>query len=160
MTNTTKNRIITSLNEPETQFKKKILIVGDGGVGKTSFINKHFNKHLPFEKRYIPTKGIKTYTFNQYIIFDFPGQELYGHKDIKNKIGEVDLVMIMYDLTSKISHCNIRRWKNYISEHYGDIPIILVGNKADITGRIKIKNEKNMVSAKTGSNLQSVFANI
>ncbi len=38
---------------PVAEFK--LVIIGDGGVGKTSFVKRHLTGE--FEKKYIPTQG-------------------------------------------------------------------------------------------------------
>ena len=136
--------------------QKKILIVGDGGVGKTSFIDKMFTGK--FEKRYIPGNGIQEHVFDDLVIYDFPGQYAFSVSKLCDKIGgDVDLIVIMYDLTSKMSHCNTRRWKNYMTEQFGATPVVMIGNKSDIVDRITVHNDDPTVSVKTGSNLESVF---
>jgi GTP-binding nuclear protein Ran len=44
----------------------------------------------------------------------------------------------MFDLTSRISYKNVPRWYDSIIRVCGDIPIILIGNKADLDYR-KVK---------------------
>jgi len=40
----------------------KVLLVGDGGVGKTSFIHRHLGGYL--EQRYVPTVGVSVKAIN------------------------------------------------------------------------------------------------
>lgn len=53
---------------------KIILVVGNGGVGKTSYIRKQMGKQ--FIDKYISTVGIQSYIDNENNIvwYDFPGQ--------------------------------------------------------------------------------------
>ncbi len=37
----------------------KLVLVGDGGVGKTTFVKRHLTGE--FEKRYIPTHGVEVH---------------------------------------------------------------------------------------------------
>jgi GTP-binding nuclear protein Ran len=51
----------------------KLVLVGDGGVGKTTFVKRHISGE--FEKRYIATVGVevhplKFHTSRGHIIFD------------------------------------------------------------------------------------------
>jgi small GTP-binding protein len=67
--------------QPEIQFK--VMLVGDGGVGKTTFVKRHMTGE--FERRYIATMGVEvhplkfctnfgTIIFN---VWDTAGQEKY-----------------------------------------------------------------------------------
>lgn len=37
----------------------KLILVGDGGVGKTTFVRRHMTGE--FEKRYVATRGVEVY---------------------------------------------------------------------------------------------------
>ena len=41
----------------------KIVLIGDGGVGKSTFLKRI--QHGEFEKKYIPTIGSEAYTHNK-----------------------------------------------------------------------------------------------
>ena len=112
--------------------KKRVLIVGDGGVCKTSYIRKKIG--VNFISKYYPTYGIDKYETNNTIWYDFPGQEKYCFHPINDNI---DLVIYMYDVTSNISYKNINFWKQYVYKNYGNIPSIVVGNKSDLNKRVK-----------------------
>ena len=82
-------------------------------------------------------------------------------------------VLIVFDLTNKLSFEHLDIWFNDIIE-YGpkDIEVILVGNKSDLTNARAIKNEEIFhfsqirklkyieVSAKTGNNVVLLFDTI
>jgi GTP-binding nuclear protein Ran len=151
----------------------KIVVVGDGGVGKTSLL-KRING-LEFEKRYIPTQGvqrgsiIKTYDVNDIIfdIFDTAGQEKYSNVGDSNYIN-ADAVILMFDLTSRVSYKSISSWYRNIIKVCENIPIIICGNKSDCSD-IKImpndiqlfKKMKNVeyfeVSVKNNINTEEIF---
>ncbi|KAL6121555.1 hypothetical protein NUSPORA_01500 [Nucleospora cyclopteri] len=70
--------------EPNKAYKFKICLIGDGGVGKTTFINKVLNG--VFERRYIATQGAVTKdvvlcvgnnSYVNYEVWDTAGQEKY-----------------------------------------------------------------------------------
>ena len=70
--------------EPGKAYKFKICLIGDGGVGKTTFINKVLNG--VFERRYIATQGAVTKdivlclgnnSYVNYEVWDTAGQEKY-----------------------------------------------------------------------------------
>ena len=119
------------------QNSKKIILLGDSGLGKTSYINLLRTGY--FKMEYIPTIGITVnhldYWENNlndiFNIFDVSGQEKYSEfkeEYYKEAIG----VIIMFDISSKISFKNIIFWITKIKIANPLIPIIICGNKCDI----------------------------
>tara|TARA_Y100000389_G_C17340434_1_gene453009 strand:- start:83 stop:487 length:405 start_codon:yes stop_codon:yes gene_type:complete len=117
-------------NEQKDINKTRILVIGYGGVGKTSYIRKQLGKK--FIKQYYPTEGINMYETDTVVWYDFPGQEKYGLHPVGDS-DTINLVIYMYDLTSKISYKNLDYWKKYVSKNYGNIYSITIGNKSDLT---------------------------
>ena len=116
---------------------KRIIIVGDAGVGKTQYINKIIGK--VFEERYIPTLGeIKEYKYNNNIYYDYPGQEIYSQHIITEPI---DKVIYLYDMTNRMSFNNIVKWQKYVSENYGKVESVIIGTKKDLTRYHKVGAE-------------------
>lgn len=107
--------------------KQHILIIGDGGVGKTSYIKKQLGQN--FTHQYHPTTGINIYETDTIVWYDFPGQEKYGSHFINN---DIHLVIYMYDLSNKLSYKNLDYWKKYVNTNYGDIGSFKIGNKSDL----------------------------
>jgi GTP-binding nuclear protein Ran len=110
----------------------RFLIVGDGGVGKTVFL-----KHIMtgnFDGRYFPTLNNKLHQIeflgNQIECIDTVGQDVWRY----NKISEhnVDGIIIMFDLTRKITIKNLSFW---IENCPQNIPVVVVGNKYDCSDR-------------------------
>ena len=62
----------------------KLVLVGDGGVGKTTFVKRHLTGE--FEKKYVATLGVDVYplTFHtnhgpiKFVVWDTAGQEKFG----------------------------------------------------------------------------------
>ena len=137
----------------------KILIVGDGGVGKTCAIERHFTDY--FRKKYITGNEIEKHIFEKgkqkHIIYDYPGQYRHSFSTLTADIGEIDSAVIMFDLTSGISHRNVKQWTKLIKGKFGEVPIKVVGNKSDVVDGIKIKDAKIKTSAKNKTNLELVF---
>ena len=131
--------------------KKKILIFGDGGVGKTSLINYYLNN--TFEQKYISTSNINILQNDEYIFYDFPGQEKYSSHDIN--LSDIDICIIMYDVTNKISYKNIQFWKLKVQNLCGNIPTIIVGNKIDSDYKSIIDN--NTINISTKNNVHNLF---
>jgi hypothetical protein len=47
-------------------------------------------------------------------------------------IGNINMVIYMYDLTSKLSYKNLDYWEKYVYKHYGNIDSFRIGNKSDL----------------------------
>ena len=115
--------------------KLSILVIGDGGVGKTCYIKKQLGEE--FVSVYKATIGIQCYENINTVWYDFPGQEKYGLHLIIHKI---DKVIYMYDITSKISLKNLTFWKKYVWKNYGGVISINIGNKMDLYKYSRINN--------------------
>lgn len=121
----------------------KLVLIGDGGVGKTTFVKRHLTGE--FEKRYIATLGVEVHpltfhtsrgpvTFN---VWDTAGQEkLSGLRDGYYIGGNCGI--IMFDVSSRITYKNVPKWYRDLIRVCEQVPIVLVGNKVDIKER-KVK---------------------
>ena len=116
----------------------KILLVGDGGVGKTSFIKRYTTGN--FSPNYVPTTGVDIYTchFNtNYGRIVFYCWDVAGHGGLRNTYYiNSDGAIIMFDVTSPLSYKNMDVWYNNVVSVTGkDIPIVVCGNKVDIPNK-------------------------
>jgi len=108
------------------EIKPNVGVMGAPGVGKTNLINRILDQ--PFEKKYNPTQGIEITDSRKFKFFDFAGQEIYGNFD-QEIIDSLDICIVMYDVTSKISKNQIKKWKNKLNPK---TKVVTVGNKIDI----------------------------
>jgi GTP-binding nuclear protein Ran len=115
----------------------KCVLVGDAGVGKTTFVHEHLTGN--FLQVYDPTLGVEVHpiVFNTSIgpirfnVWDTAGQKKYsGLGD--DYFVQADCAIVMFDLTNDSSLSNSKIWFNRIIRKCGDIPVILVANKSDI----------------------------
>ena len=132
----------------------KLIIVGDGGVGKTTFVKRHLTGE--FEKKYIATQGAEVHpmefsttkgkiTFN---VWDTAGQEkLSALRD--GYYIDAHCAIIMFDVTSRITYKNVPKWYKDITRICEGIPIVLVGNKVDEKNR-KVKAKQILFARKHG----------
>ncbi len=155
----------------------KIVVSGDGGVGKTSFLNRLIYNHFDEENEL--TRGVDFFskiiqvngTEYNFILWDFGGQKRFS--EIVDNFVEGSLAaLILFDLSRLSTLDRILNWLNKLKE-LGDIPILLLGNKLDLMDRENIKliddyvdqiaeqNENVLeyikISSKTGYNINQAF---
>tara|TARA_Y100000389_G_scaffold202132_1_gene246622 strand:- start:715 stop:1125 length:411 start_codon:yes stop_codon:yes gene_type:complete len=129
---------------------KKVLIVGDAGVGKTNLINAIFNK--PFNKQYIATNRLTVYESGQQEIYDWPGQNKFN---ITSFPEDIDVYIIVYDVTNSLSYESVSFWKTKKKEFYdAKVPTIIIGNKIDMGRQRKINDSGSLnISVKKKKNI-------
>lgn len=124
----------------------KAVIIGDGGVGKTSLIVRHVDKK--FDEAYKPTLGfdisLKTISLEdssaEILIWDIGGQAIF--KDIRESYLEGShCCFLVFDLTNRESFDNVENWLNELKQFAGDIPFVLIGNKRDLKNKRKVTKE-------------------
>jgi len=150
----------------------KLILVGDGGVGKTTFVKRHLTGE--FEKKYVATLGVEVHplTFHTnrgpicFNVWDTAGQEKFGGlRDGYYIQGQA--AIIMFDVTSRITYKNVPNWHRDLVRVCESIPIVLTGNKVDIKDRkvkakqITFHRKKNLqyydISAKSNYNFEKPF---
>ena len=121
----------------------KLVIIGDGAVGKSTLRRRYFGES--FESNYIMTLGadfaIKHELVNghKYIlqIWDLAGQPQY--KEIRQAYYDnASGIIMVYDVNIPQTFTNLPKWITEFSINQSmdvrDVPIILVGNKIDLRG--------------------------
>ena len=136
-------------------YKVKLIIVGDSGVGKTNLITRFASDK--FEKNSKATIGVefiyKTLKINKDIfkieIWDTAGEERYKsitsayYKGAKGAI-------IVYDITSEKSFNNIETWIQEVKgKSSNNLQILIIGNKSDLSKDRKVSSEQGIEKAKT-----------
>jgi len=152
----------------------KIVLVGDSGVGKTSFIKRHRNGS--FDGKYIATQGVDVVplTFNTnyglitFKIWDCAGQEKFGGlRD--GYYYNADGAIVMFDLGSRVTFNNINKWVSHVKNIVPDCSFVICGNKSDLPDKeVDITNiiilDDNMklycVSAKTSFRYEMPFLHL
>jgi len=150
----------------------KLLLVGDGGTGKTTFVKRH--RTGEFEKRYIATLGVEVHplVFDTnygaicFDVWDTAGQEKFGVLRDGYYI-QGQCAIIMFDVTSRITYKNVPNWYRDVHRVCENIPIVICGNKVDIKERkVKAKHitfhrRKSLqyydISAKLNYNFEKPF---
>jgi GTP-binding nuclear protein Ran len=161
--------------KPSEAPRFKLILVGDGGVGKTTFVKRH--KNGEFEKRYIATLGVEVHPLTFWtnlgpIVFDCwdtAGQEKFGGLRDGYYI-QGQCAIIMFDVTSRVTYKNVPNWHRDLVRVCENIPIVLCGNKVDVKDRkVKAKSivfhrKKNLqyydISAKSNYNFEKPFLSL
>jgi small GTP-binding protein len=161
-------RLKASINQSEFveygKFSFKFVILGDHTVGKTSLIRQFVERK--FSHDYRATIGLNILAHN----FDFQGNELgvqlwdigaqqYFKRFRKIYYAGAEAAFIVFDLTSRESFENVKSWYEEISEliEEKDIPIVVIGNKSDLTEQRLISTEEGEELAKSLSEYGSSY---
>ncbi len=157
----------------------KVVLAGEGGVGKTSMIT--FSDKGKFRENEQMTVGVN---IGCYTPEDFPGilqlWDLGGQERFecihKGYTGCAHAGILVFDHSRFKTFMNIPKWEQFIRQDNGNIPILLVGNKVDLIESGKhdgipqedidaLMKENNYfgyfsTSCKTGKNVSSIFDRI
>jgi GTP-binding nuclear protein Ran len=140
----------------------KVLIIGDGGVGKTSLVaSVNGSKYI---HKYNPTTGVAISTLTRdgtsLDIYDLAGQEKLSALRDAYYI-DADAVIFVYDSTLKHSRANLVYWARAVARVCPDIQSLIVRNKCDIANQraASVYNEMR-VSSRTGNGVPEVFDTI
>lgn len=109
-----------------------IVIVGDRGVGKSTFINRH--KTGMFTRAHVPTNAIvdTLLSFSTSVgQIDIIVKEVLAFQNIPR----CDGCIVMFDTCNRITFKNVNIWIRDVVKSNGNIPITVCGNKVDIPAR-------------------------
>ena len=152
------NVIIEELSPSDNNkedYKVKLIIVGDSGVGKTNLITRFASDK--FEKNSKATIGVefiyKTLKINKDIfkieMWDTAGEERYKSITTAYYKGAKGAI-IVYDITSEQSFNNIETWIHEVKgKSSNNLQILIIGNKSDLYKDRKISLEKGIEKAKS-----------
>ncbi|MEM3342630.1 MAG: Rab family GTPase [Thermoplasmata archaeon] len=162
----------------EQQYIKKVCMLGDPGVGKTSLV-KRFVYDM-FDDEYLHTIGTKiskkvlvypeTGIKLTLVIWDIMGQRYQRVLDTYFKGARGALVVC--DLTKLESLESIPSWINLLYKSAGPMPVILVANKSDLSNKKQFGEEQIaflakkfnakyvMTSAKLGIGVEQTFRHL
>ncbi len=165
----------------------KIILIGEGSVGKTSIRERYLGYGFPIQ--YLPTLGAEFSVKNEIIggeeisfqIWDLAGQPVF-ETIRKTYYRGARGAFIVCDVSNLESVMNIHNWKDELWRNNGSgpIPFVILGNKIDLrstgrycvpdqtlqgiakeittTGDIKHFNVTYLpTSAKTGENITKAF---
>ena len=161
------------------EFLSKILVIGDGSVGKSCIIRRYVDNE--FESTHLQTVGLDFKLKNIQLddgnslkaqIWDTAGQERF-HSITRNYFKNAHGIILIYDVTLIESFHNVKNWIKQIKKEASDkVSIILVGNKIDMENKRAVSNEEGEkiadenglkffeCSAKTGENIEQIFKEV
>lgn len=134
----------------DIQITIKTLILGNGGVGKSSLALRYAKE--TFTDQYKKTLGVDFLQKKKFIksvgqdiefhIWDTAGQEYFDSLTRRYYKG-ANAAILVFSCTDRDSFLNIKKWKEkLIDELEGRIPMILVMNKVDVPEQEKVVTEK------------------
>ncbi|MBD0313853.1 MAG: GTP-binding protein, partial [Microcoleus sp. T3-bin5] len=114
----------------------KLLLIGQGSVGKTSLIQRLI--HNKYDKNQPQTDGLNVETWNVQVnskdirlnVWDFGGQEIY-HATHQFFLTKRSLYLLVCNCRTSEEENRIEYWLKLIESFGGQSPVIIVGNKKD-----------------------------
>ena len=160
----------------EKNVLKKMCVIGDGAVGKTSLIKRFVVGN--FDDKYVITIGAKTTakrleiskgdetTHLKLQIWDILGAR--SHAKIQKKAFKgADGAFLVLDLTRRETMYSFDLWLHSLYEVTGEIPVVVLANKNDLEPNFEPDRIQELAddygipyyltSAKTGENLDDAF---
>lgn len=153
----------------------KIIILGDSGVGKSSFAYRAIHdKPLTYSEL---TMGFEYFNMllevkNRPIklqIWDTCGQEIY-HSLVSTFFRDTDMAILVYSIENKKSFNSLTRWIKDLNDKSRDAYLFLLGNKSDLNDSREVFDDEvdklmsefnfsgcTISSAKDGKNCREVF---
>jgi small GTP-binding protein len=167
------------LMEEIKEYQKKVLILGDGAVGKTSLIRRFVVDK--FDDKYILTIGSKVTA--KALKIEMHGASIYLKLQIWDVLGQKGYkrlysstfrgskgVLLVADITRKETLQSLENyWIPTIQKIIGNIPFVILANKSDLGKATKFKDKElrefagkykapsYITSAKTGENVDLAF---
>ncbi len=161
------------------EVRKKVVLLGDHAVGKTSCIKRFVTD--TFDDKYIATLGTKisrktmqithqaSATMLELMIWDVIGQRDF-EMILSSAFRGAQGALLVCDLTRKQTLESLREyWMAKMYSEGLEVPMMVIGNKADLVDKreygldeinelaLELGSEGFLTSAKTGENIEKVF---
>jgi len=150
-------------------------MLGDASVGKTSLTIRYISGSFMEDLKL--TIGVDFYSKNIQLnekriklqIWDFGGEERFRFL-LSQYCKGANAALFLYDITNQTTLDHLPDWTQIIRENAGDIPIMLIGSKLDLTEFRAVERDDGIiaakkyslasfveVSSKTGQNVEKAF---
>lgn len=151
----------------------KILLVGDGTVGKTSLVRRYCENQFAISR--VETIGIDFHsntialdeeTTVTLVLWDVAGQDRFSaFRD--QFYGGALAVALTYDVTSPSTFFSLQHWQREVNRYVAGVPMAVVANKSDLPAIVPTEEAHGWAdamgypfistSAKTGENVGVLF---
>jgi len=160
---------------PEGKYIIKLCLLGDGAVGKTSLVRRYV--YDVFDDKYLMSFGTKVSKKSLTIegselnlmIWDILGQKSHEALHAAYYRGAAGALAVC-DFTRPETMRNLKSWVGSFRSVVGQMPVIILGNKADLERRFTLVELEDFgksvdcpvleTSAKTGQNVERAFSEI
>lgn len=121
--------------KPKSKFK--LIVAGEGGVGKTTFVTRcTIGEYIEEDNITIGANfAVKTFQYDGFLfsfqIWDFAGEERFRFL-LPSFCRGTAAGFVCFDLTRPLTLATLPNWIKMIRKHAGDIPLLLLGFKADL----------------------------
>ena len=137
---------MSQIKQLNKTYDVKIILLGEGGVGKTSLINVYLDKKFnPSEqqtlKGYLSLKKIKINDKELNInLWDTVGQERF-RSVTKKFIRGSNIIIFVFDITNRASFLELKFWVNNVYQELAKEEVIfgVIGNKIDLFDKSEIE---------------------
>ena len=157
------------------KFILKILLAGEGGVGKTTLLHRYVEGKFSAETRM--TIGVEFFLkeveidskFCTLQLWDFGGQERFRFL-LESYVLGAKGALLLFDLTRPITLEKLENWVSICRRGDPNLPILFLGTKHDLSNDIMVTNDYALefkeafnlfdylkVSSKSGENVQDAF---
>ena len=142
------------MSDEEIGYGFKVVIIGDGAVGKTSLIKKYTQG--AFQEQYIATLGTQFSKYEEEIdgekvelfLWDIAGQDQFQALRQRFYIGSSGAIIVFSHAPEQgQSYDHVTRWLDDLKKHCGNIPIILFGNKVDLVDEATLGSNPGLPTA-------------
>jgi len=173
----------TGITLETRRFSKKICLLGDPAVGKTSLIHRYV--YDMFDDKYLSTIGAKITKKSlpieipeedvkvdmTLLVWDIAGQKMFGNVHQTYYKGAA-AALVVADITRRETFDNIVNWISEFFKVARSVPVLVLTNKYDLKDKAEITEEEinNLVeklgvsnlftSARTGLNVERAFSAI
>jgi small GTP-binding protein len=167
---------IQKLKIKSGEYAFKLVLGGDGAVGKTSMVHRFVEDvfHVDYKSTIGTSIMKKECTFEgleskvRFVIWDLAGQSQF--KRVRQSyVANAEAGILVFDVTRKETYDNLKIWYDETVKEAPGITLILVGNKIDLTDSRQVSKEEGEelakqlglsyieTSAKTGENIEDAF---